>query len=34
MTDALLMLLPLAAFFGPLCIVTAILESTIWRHDQ
>ena len=31
LTDALLMFLPLAAFFGPLAIITGLLEATIWK---
>lgn len=31
--DFLIMLCGLAGFFGPLCLITAILEATIWK-DQ
>lgn len=34
LTDALLMLIPLAVFFGPLCIITGLLEATIWKDKQ
>lgn len=32
--DIILILLPFAAFFGPLAIITAILEATIWKDRQ
>ena len=35
--DLLLMLIPVAVFFGPLAIITGLLEATIWKdttNDQ
>ena len=31
MYNLLVVCLPLIAFLGPLCLVTALLEGTIWR---
>ena len=31
MYNILVVCLPLIAFLGPLCLVTALLEGTIWR---
>lgn len=33
-TDALICALYLAAWFGPLALITGILESTIWKDKE
>lgn len=34
LSEALLMLCMLAGFFGPLALITAIVEMTIWRDKE
>jgi hypothetical protein len=34
MHSILVVCLPLIAFLGPLCLVTALLEGTIWRDQD
>lgn len=34
MADALICALYLAAWFGPLALITGILESTIWKEEK